>query len=133
MSDKITLQKIFNLAWEHFIVGDGKPAIGLMGNCVYCNDDGDRCAIGLALPNHHPSLKFKGGFSELVDTYPSLFDRSVIDFDKTSPSGISLNAFQKQLHDYLALNSREWNSSKNIRRNKYLEVAKQFGLTVPNH
>ena len=40
---KIELQDIFNAAWEHFIVGNGKPSVNPKGDsyrCVYRSKDG---------------------------------------------------------------------------------------------
>ena len=126
MSEKITLQKIFDLAWEHFIVGDGKPAFDGNSGCSYLTDDGRKCAVGLALPEDET---YEGSFGALVNEYPNLFDQSVIQIPYND-----LNEFQCAVHDRLIDScSGEWNCSKEDRKIIYLETAKHFGLTLPNH
>lgn len=126
MSDKITLQKIFDLAWEHFIVGDGEPAFDGNNGCLYKTGDGRKCAVGLALPTYET---YEGSFGALVDKYPNLFDQSVIQIPYHD-----LNEFQCYLHDRLIDScSGEWNCSKEDRKANYLRTADRFGLTIPNH
>lgn len=126
MSEKITLQKIFDLAWEHFIVGDGQPAFDGNSGCSYKTKDGRKCAVGLALPTYE---EYEGSFGALVDTCPRLFDQSVIQIPYHE-----LNEFQMGLHDRLIDScSGEWNCSKEARKDSYLRVADRFGLTVPSH
>jgi len=125
MSDKITLQKIFDLAWDHFIVGDGMPAWSEeTRRCQYLTDDGRKCAVGLALPDGHSSQDAHKGFMDLCQEYPELFAESV-------HSELNyLDEFQRHLHDQL-IEGGEWRYSKEDRRQGYLKVARDFGLTVP--
>lgn len=125
MSDKITLQKIFDLAWDHFIVGDGKPAVDRIRGCCYRTDQGHKCAVGLALPDGHESQNCVGSMPWLVNDYPELFDSSVV-----NSKAAYLEHFQARLHDDLIVLG-DWQYDKAIRREKYLEVAKDYGLTVP--
>ena len=125
MSDKITLQKIFDLAWEHFIVGDGEPAWSKeKRRCQYLTEDGRKCAVGLALPEGHSSQQAHKGFLNLCQEYPELFDESV------HSARHYLNDFQRHLHDQLIAGG-EWLYSKEKRRQGYIQVARDFGLTVP--
>ena len=131
MSEKITLQKIFDLAWEHFIVGDGEPAFDSNSGCSYETPDGRKCAVGLALPPHPKGedYEYEGSFGAVVAKLPELFASSVlrISYD-------NLCHFQNMLHDRLIDScSGEWNGSKEDLKASYLEVAQQFNLTVPNH
>lgn len=125
MSDKITLQRIFDLAWEHFIVGDGEPAWSkAQQRCQYLTDDGRKCAVGLALPEEFSSQTFYKGFRSLCENYPKMFDKSV------HGALYYLDEFQRRLHDQL-IEDGEWCYSKEDRRQGYLQVARDFGLTVP--
>lgn len=128
MSEKITLQKIFDLAWEHFIVGDGMPALEHFANdCCYLTGDGKKCAVGLALPDGHEVQDSIFAFHEIVEEYPELFDDSV-----RMTSEADLQQFQDKLHDALVDgDTRGWLFSKPERRQKYIKVAERFGLTVP--
>lgn len=125
MSEKITLQRIFDLAWEHFIVGDGEPAWNREKHrCQYLTDDGRKCAVGLALPDGHSSQDAHMGFQSLYLEYPELFDESV------HVARYYLDEFQRHLHDQL-IEGGEWRYSKEDRRQGYLQVARDFGLNVP--
>jgi len=129
VSEKITLQKIFDLAWEHFIVGDGKPAVE-DGNCRYLTSDGRKCAIGLSLPDGHESQSHQLFFDDLVKQFPKLFKLgNKIDFSNPKTS---LNKFQYRLHDSL-INAEtfEWSYSKEFRMGIYIKVANDYGLKVP--
>ena len=129
MSENITLQKIFDLAWEHFIVGDGEPALDECLSCCYLTRNGSRCAVGLALPDAHESLSFETSFGNLVTSFPDLFDKSVLDMDYHK-----LCAFQNMLHDRLVdVRTRGWKDSKDVRKAEYIEVAEAYNLTVPSH
>jgi len=131
MSEKITLQKIFDLAWEHFIVGDGEPAWDEAGGCSYKTPDGRKCAVGLALPPHPDGedCTYDGSFGVVAKGHPQLFDTSVLEI-----SLISLAHFQIMLHDGLIDScSGEWNCSKEHRKASYVEAAWEFHLTVPSH
>lgn len=45
------------------------------GACVYRAENGNRCAIGMFIPNNHKGLGFEGLASELLETFPSLAKR----------------------------------------------------------
>lgn len=130
MSDKITLQKIFDLAWNHFIVGDGQPAFDENTGCSYETSDGRKCAVGLALPTPASGEDgYYGTFECVVAAYPHLFDQEI-----NAMKANALNLFQVRLHDGLIdSNTGEWRYTKEERQGRYLQVAKDFNLTVPNH
>lgn len=120
-----SLQKIFNAAWQHFIVEDNPPCVNISTKrCVYLNNDGNKCAVGLCIPDGHPAQEYDGSFNGLVSKYPDLFP-DLQDYD-----GISLSRFQKSLHDCLH-DDGKWFFSKEQRKERYLAVAKDYGLTVP--
>lgn len=136
---KITLQMIFDLAWNHFIVGDGKPAVSVrsytsegepLGSCSYLDEAGNKCAVGLALPEGHAVQHFQGVFSDLVLEAPELFADDVLDM---GPS--DLDSFQMALHDNLVCLKGPgiggWDSTEEARENSYRNTAKFYGLTIP--
>jgi len=130
MSDKITLQRIFDLAWDHFIVGDGMPSVYLDTyeriRCCYAID-GKKCAVGLALPEESDATANSGSFSDLVCDHSELFDHSVLKICNTD-----LNYFQGCLHDMLVdEHTGDWRLSKDERRKEYIKVAEKFNLTIP--
>jgi hypothetical protein len=130
MSDRITLQKIFDLAWQAFIIEDRPPSCGRIA-CLYQDAYGNRCAVGLALPNYHNALMHEGGFECLVDEYPELFDEQVLKLVSLRFGG-PLNKFQSRLHDHwVDIKTREWKGTKQERMEDYLKVAEEFNLTIP--
>ena len=126
----ISLQQIFDAAWEEFIVKDNPPAVEYDEEtesyaCRYCTKDGRKCAVGLCLPD---GLDTKIDLSNddlclvgLVDKYPELFafaDYQVFDF-------------QGELHDDLVnKNTGQWAHSKEARKEEYVRIAKKYGLEV---
>ena len=126
-----SLQKIFNKAWKHFIVGNGKPAIGsFAGNtcnkCMYLTPEGNKCAIGLCIPNKHKSQHFDGPFEDLILKFPKLFP-DLVDYDSNQ-----LHDFQRDLHDQLIYQDiKKWKYSKKERKKRYIKVATKYNLTIP--
>ncbi len=130
MSDKITLQKIFDLAWQAFIIEDQPPSLGNIA-CLYEDSRGNRCAVGLALPKSHNALLFKGGFEALVDAWPELFDEHIQALAKSDIAD-PLNKLQSRLHDkWVNLDDGGWKGNKQDRMNEYLKVTEDYNLTIP--
>lgn len=125
----ITLQQIFNKAWEAFIVNNDLPATSDVGLAKYEDGAGRRCAVGLCLPDDHPALRSGRRLSSLVKTYPALFAKSVRLMDPKR-----LNEFQRNLHDDLceAGEANTWRYDLDARRQIYINVASMFGLRVPS-
>lgn len=131
----LSLQDLFDNAWRVFIIGDAKPAFNKVVNeyygneetvCRYLDDNGNKCAIGVSLPDGHPSQNYTKGFGLLVNNYPELFDDSV-----KSLSVIRLSIFQQDLHDVLFdLNTLEFPPKEEMKK-AYIKVAEKFGLTIP--
>ncbi len=88
--EPITSQRVFDAAWQAFIV-EKRPPAREEGSCRYLTSDGSKCAIGLCLPDGHPSQQSCTDVTDLMRHYPELFD-DVRYFD---PS------LQCQLHDGL--------------------------------
>lgn len=116
----ITLQRIFDLAWQKFVVEKAPPARGpnTNGFCQYLTPDGRKCAVGLALPDGHPAQKSGDSLYTLIHEYPELFDIS------ENGGGI-----QSALHDDLSNRYGEWVVED--LESRYRGVAGQYGLTVP--
>ena len=127
----ITLQQIFNAAWEEFIVKDNPPAIEYDKDiesyvCRYLTKDGKKCAVGLCLPDglntkcetFDDELTLIG----LIDKYPQLFEFK----DHQVPD------FQERLHDDLVdKQTGKWKYSKEVRKQEYVRIAKKYGLEIP--
>lgn len=125
MSRPITLQQIFNAAWKHFIIGNGKPAYNPENDlCLYEDEKGNKCAVGLKLPKKYRLDNIS--FPNLVDKYPSLFSHNL-----RLQGYNKLNYFQAQLHDALQVNGK-WNYTKKDRRKQYKKIAKEFNLKIPS-
>src|SRR3990172_5437597 len=122
---KITLQMIFDAAWQAFIMEE-KPPASDQGCCKYLTQKGDRCAVGLTLPDGHPALYFAAGFNYIVECYTSLFCENIL---MEPPE--NLNAFQSRLLDELVTNQNTWKYPVDERRRLYIQVAADYSLTVP--
>lgn len=127
----ITLQMIFDLAWQKFIVEGAEPAADSSGMCAYLTADGRKCAVGLALPEGHDAQDSGKGFRGLVDEYSELFDPELVKIARDWDEEWSLGAFQNRLHDVLQKYGK-WTGSVSHRADMYRGVAKDFGLTVPS-
>lgn len=130
----LSLQNLFDNAWKAFIIGDAKPAFDKVLNyygdedtvCRYLDGDGNKCAIGVSLPDGHPSQNYTKGFGILTEDYPELFD----DYVK-SLSMIQRNIFQQDLHDFLFdIDTLEFPPKEEMKK-AYIKVAEKFGLTIP--
>lgn len=130
----ITLQQIFNAAWQAFIVEGQAPGVVNIGydddyyECRYRTPDGRACAVGLCLPAGHPAAgKEDVNFGSIVDYWPELFDEQIQGMGHDG-----LDSFQHGLHDSMVdTDTGEWDCSVEEREKKYRRIAKQFGLEVP--
>lgn len=129
----ITLQDIFNAAWQAFIVEDRPPAANSDGMCSYRTKDGRKCAIGLCIPDNSRLLKrgiSAGAFSELVVQDRSSDSGPLFSPDVHAMPQMVLDAFQDDLHDSLQLWGH-WSMGVEERKERYIEAARMFGLKVP--
>lgn len=119
---KITLQDIFNAAWQAFIVEDRPPATNEQGYCRYLTADGKKCAVGLCIPDGHPAQHCEYTWDEMSERHPELWDidKTYVDFD----------FFQRQMHDFLQ-NHGEWKRDKEDREAHYRSMAARYNLTIP--
>lgn len=131
----MTLQAVFNGAWQAFIVEGKPPAVrrnpdyGVPGNkdpefvCCYRTDDGRACAIGLQIPDGHPSLSSPANALALRRDYPALFG------DKDLDPEVWRQA-QRALHDDLQ-RIGQWNLTLEQRKAAYVRFADKYRLTIP--
>lgn len=130
---KISLQQIFDLAWQAFIVERKQPGYDKgVHSCRYLDDEGNKCAIGLALPDGHPTQKSLCSFYTLMTHNRELFNDSL-----TSLNEAQANHFQASLHDsYIDEDSGsptygQWALTPRELEKRYKEVAKKYNLTIP--
>lgn len=137
MARKITLQTIFNKAYRHFVLKKGKPCAlnhksKISGNPVFqCRYKwrGRKCAIGLALPEGHPSQKSQCPLDNLVDKWPELFSDDIVKLREAN--NLALARFQSDLHDtHINKDTLDWKEGVDLKQ-QYLKVAEDFNLTVP--
>lgn len=127
----ITMQDIFNAAWQAFIVEDRPPAVDAQGMCQYRTEDGRKCAVGLCIPDGHrlvSGISF-GSFGDIValDAICSdpLFGSDIHD----TPRQV-LECFQQELHDQIQTGG-VWLFDVEERKELYVETARRYGLQVP--
>ena len=128
-----SLQKIFNAAWEHFIINKSPTAVdlcigdngGTVLTCCYLTRDGHKCAIGLSIPDDHPARFETCGFRQLVARHPDLFPDLLY-------SNIDFATFQYNLHDeYVDFGTHGWKVDLDARREIYRKTAIMYNLKVP--
>ena len=126
---QITLQRIFDAAWQAFIVERKPPAWDQRtGYSVYLTADGRKCPIGLALPEDHPAIRSSAIFSTIVYRFPGLFDDQI-----NAMSRNALNDFQGALHDdHIDHFSGVWIGTPEQMKDAYLGIARQYGLIIPD-
>lgn len=132
---KLSLQDIFNAAWQRFVVEEEDGAANDMSSCVYRSEDGNMCAIGCALPQELLDKLIAYGnntntsFPKLVLRYKEYFQDDVI---KLAERYTPLVIFQSRLHDNLLniLGNSDYTSRIMI-EGTYRVIANRFGLTVP--
>ena len=131
--EPISLQRIFNLAWQAFIVERRPPGRGPEG-CQYRTANGNRCAVGLALNDEQlDAVDDDSPLGRLVETHPEWFDHSVLALGNMATS------FQYRLHDRLTLDYLTpngnveyiWRCSAKEMERTYREAAYVYGLTIP--
>ena len=130
MTNKITLQHIFNLAWQKFIVEKAPPAVekDFKGNwvCAYLTEKGRKCVIGLCLPDGHEAQMHSGPFYEIYEMYPDLFDI------KQAHCELGLAQFQFALHDDLVdRETGNWAQVPFEMERRYVAIAAMYDLTIP--
>lgn len=130
-SNSLSLQTIFNNAWQRFIVEGAPPAqesgFSTFWRCRYRTADGRVCAIGASLTPEQAALadaQEDSGFAYIVQKFPQWFDESVISLEQWE-----LSELQQELHDQWCY-CGEWRTASGL-KGHYLEVAAKYGLTVP--
>lgn len=146
MNEKITLQRVFELAWEHYIVKNEPPGVyedrrGLYG-CTYGPHGTNSCAFGLALKESGAGdhvLSSQVCISEIMDDYPEFFDEE--DFRKKLDIN-GVDTMQSELHDSLVETGRtmhdggvkpgNWLYPRKIRAAYYVALALKYNLELPD-
>lgn len=117
----VTLQQLFDIGWEHFVVNYSPLSMNEDKQCLYRGPNGTKCLIGMILPDD--IAKIADGqvvpklADELSNNYPDIFDNS------TSP--MLWRKAQGFLHDSLIF------TDKDGRESEYRLFAKNHGLKVP--
>lgn len=135
---KITLQAVFDAAWEAFIVNNKLPAIE-DGYCSYCTTDGRKCAIGLVLTDKQVAEISRYGkehgneksppIDDIVKAHSDWFDLSC--GNDLATAARKFRAAQINLHDYALAPGTNKFKAKDELKKVYLEFAENNGLTVP--
>jgi hypothetical protein len=148
---KVTLQKIFNAGWKHFVENDDPPAVA-GGNCRYVvkkpGQEERRCIIGWALPKSiiesFDENDVQAPISDLLAQSSSEFDLSPVReftcidgrwteiYGAVSPQ-LAFEEAQDLLHDEMATTRGTWKKqyTRERRREIYEQFAKKYGLRIP--
>lgn len=137
----LSLQDIFNAAWNRFIVNNGPPAADKNGDCVYYDPSTkNRCAIGAAFNLNQirelnkyadttgdSSSALTAG--QVVDKFPQWFDTGTMTDEDFA---LALNVLQYNLHDSLmSTKSSKWSATKVDRVKAYKQYAERYSLQIP--
>lgn len=119
---KISLQTIFDKAWQHFIVN--KAPLSHIGNRCYYHivEDDRRCAIGCALTNQQARLADTiedTSFGSLVKTFPEWFAEDILKLGYNE-----LNGIQHRLHD-------RYIGQELLTKREYTQFAYDYNLEIP--
>lgn len=128
----ITLQGVFDAAWQAFIIEEKPPAVAPSGACCYLTEDGRKCAVGLCIPDGHPAQSRTGSAYAMMDAFADLRG------DLAHEQVLQINAAQQELHDGLASADRpttgQWYNEFKTREAReiiYRNFAQRNRLTVP--
>lgn len=128
--EKISIQSIFNAAWQAFIVEGKPPSADDMGSCKYRGPNGGMCAVGLCLPDGVARRADKSAMTlaAVVRRWPDLFVDELVDLASDDES--ALTRIQLNLHDTLQ-SEGQWEYSPSQLRARYERFAKKHNLTIP--
>lgn len=117
---------IFDKAWQHFVIEDGKYSENYT-SCCYRTEDGRMCAVGCALSDEQAKLAdglVISLFGCVVKKYPDWFAYDILSLNEDV-----LNNIQCLLHDDLQYEIN--NCMKDVIEDKYRQVAKLYNLSIP--
>lgn len=128
-TNKITLQDIFNAAWQAFIIEKKPPAVQLKTNnyvCSYLTPDGRKCAIGLCIPDGH-------NLQTSIEYFDCIAHNSIFCDEIRNIGSVDLIKFQRQLHDnHINNKTGKWQVSPEELKQAYINIAHKFNLNIPN-
>lgn len=155
MSDKITMQKVFDAAWDAFVIKGRSPAVTKEdGICTYRDSNGNRCAVGLVMTDEQIDIIVQETYSSyagciasvrtIIEMYPEWFDvpDELINLGRLMALDSRFMAYasyfrhlQNELHDGLVKLSKDANGYSAAfpedLESKYREVAIAYNLTIP--
>jgi hypothetical protein len=155
MSDKITMQKVFDAAWDAFVIKGRSPAVTKEdGICTYRDAKGNRCAVGLVMTDEQIDIILQETYSShagsiasvrtIIEMHPEWFDvpDGLINLGRLMALDSRFIAYastfrhlQNELHDglvKLSKNANEYSAAfPEDLESKYREVATTYNLTIP--
>lgn len=157
MSNKITMQKVFDAAWNAFVVQRKPPSVSSeTGSCAYRSYDGSRCAVGLAMTDEQMDLVLRETYYDcpgrvanigyIIEKHPNWFDVPNANSARycglfmSSDSALAkyvdtFNQLQRDLHDNLITVSRGANGYFGIfpedLEKRYRQIAFNYNLAIP--
>lgn len=124
MTKYLTRQEIANKIAERLTDGKGRCALSDDSTqCMYLNEHGNKCAVGIFIPDRHPAQDYMGSVYGLAKTFPdALPNIAPKDF-------VFLGHFQS-LHDRIS----SWTADGRFSLYgfyDFMEIADKFGLECP--
>jgi hypothetical protein len=154
MSDKITMQKVFDAAWNAFVVQRKPPAVTREdGICTYRDAKGNRCAVGLVMTDEQVDMILRETYSShsgsiasvrtVIEFHPEWFDAPEIRVGSPIKSlnpafaeyASTFRHLQNDLHDSLVkINKNDdgcYGAFPEDLEKRYREIAVIYNLTIP--
>ena len=112
-------QETFDKIWSHFITHNNGPSIEEHGMCLYRSPNGNRCAVGLLLPDSEYDPSYEGRSIHLIPYFKNLSEED-------SEFLVDL----QRCHDRAATSYRS--DFSDFMRKFLTEVAEDYRLETPN-
>ena len=132
MTNLIDYNLVFKAAWHHFILMNNNPSSTAKG-CAYRGRDGNKCAVGLLLPDSVAAACEGQSASGVVQKYPSLFCDEIVKDATPTRAAHAFDSPQNRPHDqhvtsdmYRSDDILVWSRCRGNRRHAYLETAALF-------
>lgn len=120
--NSMELQEYFDKTINHLRQQEARAYSN--GACRYLALDGNKCAVGLHIPDGHPAQHYEGSIETLIDDYPSLAGVAWPE----GINGVALASLLQFLHDSIIYRNEEAGSLSPIGECEAQSIAKRFQL-----
>lgn len=76
----LTKQEVFDKVMERFLDHTGR-AVDERFFCMYKTEDGNKCAVGIFIPDGHDAQDFNGPVEELIEKFPTSLPEEIYAYE----------------------------------------------------